>query len=212
VDSLKKKLLANKPKGVDVNASLGAVISVRGDLHTSTHPKGGNMGEKDGNTGEMLTLSRDDLEAAIEARINERMSAAEAQLSQTQAELHERRVGDKCRELQAAGHAPALIAKAKEYLLADTRGDGVLTLSQKDDDGNEQDVKLTVTDVVDGLLAAMPQTSLAVGGPRHLALAQTPGRGGEAKYLTPDEIKELADKVQDDLKNGKVSQINGGAL
>jgi hypothetical protein len=209
VDSLKKKLLASKPKGQDVNASLGAVVSVRGSLQTSTTSKGGNMGEDGKTDGEMLTLSRDDLEAAIEARVNERFAEQQAQLSQTQAELHERTVADKCRDLQSKGHAPALIERAKAYYLADVRGESVLTLSQ-DKDGETEEVTYTVTDVIDDLLAAMPKTSLAHDAPRHLALAREPGTGGEPK--TAEEVKETADRVMEDLKNGKATLVSGAAI
>jgi hypothetical protein len=111
------------------------------------------MGE---GTEETLALTRDDLNDMIAEAIRQDRSERDVELSQATERLHAMDVRERCAELQRKGHAPTVVAKAREYLLADTRGAEILTLSQEQEGGDPVEMKLTVSDIVDGLLDAIP--------------------------------------------------------
>jgi len=141
-----------------------------------------------------LTLTREQAEELAAAKVEEALTAYrqeqeaaaqahEAQLSAMRQELHERTVKEKVADLVAKGHAPAVIELAREFMLADTKGETVLSLTRED-----KEMSLSVTEVVSEILDAIPPT----------ALSQT-----EVEVPTtsrkPEDSKSHADAVYEEL-------------
>lgn len=88
----------------------------------------------------------------------EQMQAArDAELAAARSRLHEMAVRERVAELETAGHAPAVIATAREIMLADERGEPVLSLSREDGE-----VSLSATEIVMTVLDALPPTALSM--------------------------------------------------
>ncbi len=198
LDSVRKKLLANKPKGIEVNASLGPVVL----LTVPTNPEGGEiMGEGEGNE-ETLALTRDDLNDMIAEAIRQDRSERDVELSQATERLHAMDVRERCAELQRKGHAPTVVAKAREYMLADTRGADILTLSQEQDEGDPVEIGLSVSDIVNGLLDSIPTTSLTA---KQVMLAAS----ADDEQGEPEDPKAVAERITKDLIEGPSSHVAG---
>lgn len=119
---------------------------------------------------EIMELSQEELERMIDERAEARLTELEAsrrdeletaqlELSRTRQEVREMRIQARRNELELAGYPPAVVATACELLLA-SDDDAVLTLSIDDETRY-----LTVSDVVERLLAAIPRDSLALSQP-----------------------------------------------
>lgn len=144
---------------------------------TTTSPRGGD-GMADGNgsqegtpegtptPNEEATFSRADLDriaderaqAALDAYRQEQEDAQtrrDEELAATRARLHEMTVRERVAELEAAGHAPAVVTAAREIMLADVRQQPALSLTR---DGEE--LSLSATDIVTEILGAIPETAL----------------------------------------------------
>jgi hypothetical protein len=145
---------------------------------------------------EILELTKDDLQEMIAAAIAEDRADRDIQLDQATNELHALRVKERVSELQQAGYAPAVVKKAEEFYLADQRKSDALTLSRED-----EEVHLSITDVVNEMLEALPKTALNLAQPKVPQFASDP--------KTAEDPKEIAARVMDDLKNGNVQQVAG---
>ena len=176
----------------EVTAALRVVVA------NPTEEGGADMGNEKGGE-EVLTLSMEDLEALVDRKVKERTDTGALALSQTQRELHAMKVSAKVEALQRQGHSPAVLKLAEQFYLADEQQDAMLTLSREDGD----DVPVSVTDVVDTLLAAIPATALHTSQPSVAALAMDPDR--------QQSVKDQADELMEDMRTGQVAQVGGGA-
>jgi len=128
-------------------------------------------GTQDGNSESTApsteaTFTREDLDriaderaqAALDAYRQEQEDAQtrrDEELAATRARLHEMTVRERVAELEAAGHAPAVVNVAREIMLADVRQETALSLTR---DGEE--LSLSATDIVTEILGAIPETAL----------------------------------------------------
>lgn len=165
VATARKKLLRDKPKGIEVQMeSADHPGNETLTLSVGGNPRGGDrMADQDEN---QITLTREDLDRIADERAQAVLQAyreeqgeenrrREEELAATRRTVHEMTVKERIAELNEAGHAPAVVAKAKEIMLADGGGEQMLSLSRE---GSE--VQLTATDIVTELLSAIPATSL----------------------------------------------------
>lgn len=121
----------------------------------------------------------------------EQEQAREAELSATRRQLHTMSVSDKVAKLNSAGHAPAIVKVAKEIMLADERGEAVLSLTRVDETGSKE-VKLSATDIVEELLASFPATALTE------AEVATPALSNQ-----PEDAAARADALYEELYGDK---------
>jgi hypothetical protein len=119
-------------------------------------------------TAPEASFTREDLDriaderaqAALDAYRQEQdqlQATRDAELAAARSRLHEMAVRERVAELETAGHAPAVIAAAREIMLADERGEPVLSLSREDGD-----VSLSATEIVTTILDSLPQTALSM--------------------------------------------------
>lgn len=159
--------------------------------------------EKEEQTDEQaMTLTREDLDRIVDERAETKLTAfrqeakeAEArrenELAATRRQLHVMDVREKVEALNRKGHAPAVVQRAKELMLADERRGEVLSLTRAVD-GEQKEVKLSATDVVMEVLDAVPETALDVG---NIEVPANSANGGGEK----DDAKTRADKLYDEL-------------
>lgn len=157
--------------------------------------KGGDHMAEEKQTKELM-LTQDDLERLVSERVEAGLNAAresakaeadrerealEMELSRNRRAVHEMKVKERVAEMTAAGHAPSLVKKAREILLADDRHTDVLNLSREDGE-----VKLSVTDVVLELMAAVPATELTKEQPKVGNFSQEPEEEDSTKKADAD--------------------------
>lgn len=115
---------------------------------------------------EPVAFTREDAEkladeratAALEAyrqEIAEKDKARDAELAASRRRLHEMSVKEQVAALEAAGHAPAVIKVAQEFLLADVAQEPALSFTREG-----EEVQPTVTEIVTELLASFPESAL----------------------------------------------------
>lgn len=132
----------------------------------------------------VATLSKEDVDAMVAAKVAEELHAAkeagkaealaerealEIELSQNRRAVHTMHVEKRIGELNAAGYDPAVIKKVQEILLADERRTEVLTLSRED-----AEVKLSASDIVNEMLSLFPAKDTATGQPKLSASTEKP--------------------------------------
>lgn len=156
---------------------------------------GANMADET-TTTEEVTLTRADLDRIAEERAEailsvyrqeqeERDRTREEELSATRRQLHEMSVREKLDQLKNKGHAPALLVKAKELMLADERQTEVLSLTR-----DEQEIKLSATQIIEELLEAVPETALDLDQVNANTTGEPPAQ---------DTDKTRADRLYDQL-------------
>ena len=96
-------------------------------------------------------------------------------------------VRERVAELETAGHAPAVIAAAREIMLADERGEPVLSLSREDGD-----VSLSATEIVTTILDSLPATALSM----HEVIVESNGRKPEQEGT----VEARADRLEAFIK------------
>ncbi len=153
-----------------------------------------------------VTLTREDAErmaeekaqemlTAYRAEQEERETAQQTEIAAMRRSLHEKDVKEKVSNLVAAGHTPAVVALAKEIMLADETGAEVLSLSRTDEDGTSSEVKLSATEIVSELLASIPATALTNN-------IETPDLS-----VKTDDAKARADALYDSLYGENASAV-----
>ncbi len=134
---------------------------------------------------EQMTLSREEIDriaeeraqAALDAYRQEqeaRQQSSEEELAAARNQLHEMAVRERVAELEAAGHAPAVIQVAREIMLADVRREPAVSLTREDGE-----VSLSATEIVSEVLNALPESALTREQEPVFALANTNGDGGD---------------------------------
>lgn len=124
-------------------------------------------------------------QAALEAYRQEQEQQQEtrdAELAAARGQLHEMAVRERVAELEAAGHAPAVIQLAREYMLADVRSESMLSLSREG-----EGVSLSATDIVTEILGALPPTALTRTDENFVTVSN--GDSG-------DDVKARADRIE----------------
>lgn len=153
-----------------------------------------------------LTLAQLDerIAAAATEKAKEVADAAKAEADELRLELARQRednrvieVREVIRGLQESGHSPAVLAKAAELMLADTSHEVVLELSQKVSEDSDEVVtrKLTATDIVVEMLAAIPETSLELNQPRVTRRTDPPTT--EDKRTPAEKAEELLEELRE---------------
>jgi len=150
---------------------------------------------------DIMELSQEDLERIIDERADARLAELEAsrrdeleeaqmELARTRNEVREMRVQARRTELELSGYPPAVVATACELLLA-SDDEAVLSLSIE---GEQR--YLTVQDVVERMLAAIPADSLLLSQPRV--------KQGDEKPEEENEVDPAAaaEKLLSDLGRG----------
>jgi hypothetical protein len=149
-------------------------------------------------TAPEASFTREDLDriaderaqAALDAYRQEQdqlQATRDAELAAARSRLHEMAVRERVAELETAGHAPAVIAAAREIMLADERGEPVLSLSREDGD-----VSLSATEIVTTILDSLPATALSM----HEVLVESNGRKPEQEGT----VEARADRLEAFLK------------
>jgi hypothetical protein len=176
----------------------------------STHTRGGDNMPEDPETGgaegtegavadAVVELSRDDLNEMIVAAVAEdraaRDSATEVELAQNRREVRELRVAARMRELQEAGHIPAVLTVAEEIMLADNTDTPILALAQEGDEG---DIELSATGIVERVLAAFPPTVLTLAQ-AEIAATTAPPEG--------EDINKIVDAAWEELHKDGAQQV-----
>lgn len=178
----------------------------------SPHTRGGDNMPEDPETGTegtegaagapadaVVELSRDDLNEMIHAAVAEdraaRDSATEVELAQNRREVRELRVAARMRELQEAGHIPAVLTVAEEIMLADNTDTPILALAQE---GDDPDIELSATGIVERVLAAFPPTVLTLAQ-AEIAATTEPPEG--------EDIDKIVDEAWDELHKGGAQQV-----
>lgn len=143
--------------------------------------------EKTEKVEETVTLSREDVDQIVNAKVAEQLNAAkdaakaealaerealETELASNRRAVHEMKVEARVAELNASGYEPALVKKIEEFMLADERRSEVLNLSRE-----EGEVKLSVTSVIDELLPLIEAKSLVKDQPKLHASKTAPAAG-----------------------------------
>lgn len=211
VQGLKKKLLASKPKGVDVAASV--VIITKGGV--------GDMGEKKDGENEVteeVRLSKEEFQTMVSEAAQEavkaeraawetRQAELEARLSQSESTAHELRVDRQLAAYQEKGVPPAVLTRVRDIMLAQQEEGGELKLSQTDEEGKTIEVKLSVADAMASVLDSIPEALLAKGQ-QDLSLAHGAGDPPSAGDDPTDKAKEKADKLWEDMHSGEVAHVS----
>jgi hypothetical protein len=179
---------------------------------TAESPRGGD-GMADGNAPEGTTpepepvapevepqasFTREDLDriaderaqAALEAYRQEQRQQEEnrdAELAAARNQLHEMAVRERVSELETAGHAPAVIQLAREFMLADVRHESMLSLSRE-----EGEVQVSATDMITELLGALPPTALTRTDENYVPVPNPSANG--------DDVNARADRIEAVLK------------
>lgn len=151
-----------------------------------------------GNGDGTLELTQEELNerinAAAQAAVEElqashrtEMDTMQAALATERAERRQAQVRDRARDLENAGHAPAVVVRAAEIMLADT-GDTVLELSQE---GSDDPVQMTATDIVLSILESFPEEQL------NLARTQGTIKGGSVKPGEDEDTRTVDEKAEE---------------
>jgi hypothetical protein len=204
-------LLRSKPKDVEVAASADDKLTGGGDNKVPEENEKEEQEQKDAPKEPQLTLSRDELDRMVDERasaiVEDRVKASDERLALAERELHRSRVEKRVSELQTAGHAPAVVKAAKAIYDADSGG-VTLRLSKENAEAlnlsreGEEEASISVSGVVDALLASFPQSSLVVNQP-------SIPRSADA----PDEERTVEDRAVGVMKDLglEIPATNGGA-
>lgn len=148
-----------------------------------------------------LQLTRDDLDKIVAERVETELNAArdaakaeaaeerkalELELSRNRRAVHEMKVRERVAELSKAGHSPAIVKVAQELMLADDRGETMLTLSREG-----ADVQLSITDVVNELMEAFPKSDITTDAPRKMDLSIKPESGEDSVEAANKDYESL---------------------
>lgn len=178
-----------------------------GSMNANRQEGGEHMPDDD-----VLELTQDELDAMIAERAEEQVTAAlrlnreqdaerferlELEAREARVEAHKSRVDTRIRELQDAGHTPALLKVARQLMLADAEGDTVATLNLSDDDGDREE-QLSLSAAVELLLGATQPGAVTRGQPN--IRKNRNGDGGEHDY----DPKERAKQLLEEARNGAV--------
>mgnify|MGYP006921284547 CR=1 FL=1 len=150
-----------------------------------------------------ITLSAEQLNTQVNEAVDKAVAAAlaaadkanEIKLSELQQENHERKVKDSVRDLEAAGHVPAVIKVAKEIMLADVSGSDMLTFSEGEGD-DEAEVKLSATGIVERLLDAIPENTLLKFSDKNSSTFKKPDADSGDKKATKEDLDKELDELR----------------
>lgn len=146
--------------------------------------------ELDDRIAEAARTAAETATAELQASHTSEMQELRGELATERAERRQAVVRDTARDLESAGHAPAVVVRAAEIMLADN-GDTVLELSQE---GSDDPRRLTATDIVLSILEAVPDDQLN--------LARTQGSiGGGSRKPAEDEDTRTVDEKAEELLN-----------
>jgi hypothetical protein len=145
----------------------------------------------------VVTFTREDAEkladeraqAALEAYRQEREEkdkARDDELAASRKRLHEMSVKERVAEFESKGHAPTVIAVAREIMLADVAQEPVLSLARE-----EGEVQHTATDIVTEMLASFPESALT-----RVEVPLPNGNGAPDS----DSVDVRADRIMDFIK------------
>jgi len=170
--------------------------------------------------GEVLELTQDELNDRIREEA-ERILAADREkreaedqrrdleLSTARKALRAAAVERKLIELEGQGHAPTVLRKAAELMLADVDETPAVTLMLSQDDGQgnttETEKKMSVTEVVLDLLAAMPATALTKDQPRISSVLLS--KDAELDVQDKRTPQEKADAALAELHDGTAIRV-----
>ena len=131
-----------------------------------------------------LSLSQDDFE-----RQNAEIERLKSELGETREEVKRRRVDDRIDELKAMGLSqwPGLLAEVRNVMLSDDGGAALLLSEEKD--GETAASKLTVTDVVERFIGALPTED------GKIVLSE------QASTLSPEKEDEQRPPANEDTKS-----------
>jgi len=107
---------------------------------------------------ELDRIADERAQAALDAYRQEQERAQltrDEELAAARNQLHEMAVRERIAELETAGHAPAVLQLAREYMLADVRHESMLSLTRE-----EGEVQVSATDIVTEFLSVIPATAL----------------------------------------------------
>jgi hypothetical protein len=197
---VRKKLLAAKPAGV--NASAGNMhAAASGGQVVKLIRKGGDtkMGDenKEGGEVEVIELTRDQLQAELQAAIEADRARNGDRMAVLEAELRNTKVDQLLASLEGQ-HSPKVLRYVEDVLRSDSAtAEVTLNLSHEQEDGTTvtEDQTIPVGDIVLGLLEAIGPTAgtLELGRGKELAAKPDP----DANTGT---AKERADALMERLR------------
>lgn len=138
---------------------------------------------------------------AESARLGEMVKSLMEGQEERDCKLHVAEVDAKCKEWEAMGIHPSILAEVKPILAASKNGTTVVKLSEGEGD-DKKDVDLSVTSIVDRILNAIPEEARI-----DLSEKSEAPTGDESAGLTVEQIQKLADDDKMEFKD-KLLQLS----
>lgn len=166
---------------------------------------------------ETLSLTRDELNALVAEQIQAEREKTDQELATLRATneattraLHEARVAKRIDAYNQAKYPPALIARAKAIMDADSKGEGILKLTLPKAGGAEGETEermFSATGIVELMMEAIPVKAVDATDP-----APQAGFALTDFHLPPkdqEDVQKRADSLADEIGLPKVKVANG---